>query len=236
MAKKVLIVSRREFRKNKPINWVSEIYLHILGEANIIPVIIPISEKSVNQIEHYLQDYDGLLMVEGGDIQPSLYGKTYAPENLQEVDAIKDHIEFTCCKHALAHNKPILGICRGLHILNVICNGTLHEDIHQFNNNTVLHVNYEDYDTHRHVIRIEKNTPLHTWYNCSEIYVTTYHHQGIQKLGDNLIPMAFSEDNLIEAAYHPNYTFVVGLQFHPERMLNEHIGNYSIFKSFIKTL
>ena len=235
-AKKVLIVSRREIRKNKLINWVSEIYLQILGESGIIPIIIPIAQSTIPNLSNYLDSYDGLLMVEGGDVNPQLYGKNYDSSKLQELDKIKDTIEFSCCSHAIEHNKPILGICRGLHILNVLHGGTLYCDIHEVNNKSVIHCNYSNYDAHRHTVSIIKNTPLHSWYNQNQIQATTYHHQGIQKLGNDLVPMATSDDNLIEAVYHPKKAFVVGLQFHPERMLPEYEGNARVFESFISHL
>ena len=236
MPKKVLIVARREIRKNKLINWVSEVYLQILGEYGVIPIIVPIAESTIQNLEVYTQDYDGLLMVEGGDVNPKRYNETYNEQKLEERDDIKDSIEFACCKHAITNNKPVLGICRGMHIINTMFGGTLHLDVHDANNNSVLHVHYEAYDTHRHHITIIENTPLFTWYKQTNLDVTTYHHQGIKKLGEHLIPMAISDDKLIEAIYHPHYSFVVGLQFHPERMYTEHRGNARVFESFIKSL
>ncbi|MFW5851846.1 MAG: gamma-glutamyl-gamma-aminobutyrate hydrolase family protein [Bacteroidota bacterium] len=237
MAKKVLIVARREVRKNKPIQWVSEMYLDILARAGVQPIIVPISQYSVEHVHDYLSEYDGLLMVEGGDVNPELYGEqSFSKYDIEEFDEVKDSIEFTCCKHALEHNKPILGICRGLHILNVIFGGTLMYDVHKNNNGAVLHINYNNYDEHRHLIRIEKETLLHNWYTSDTIYVTSYHHQGIRTLASGLQPMAYSEDGLVEAVVYPEHSFVVGLQFHPERMYDEYAGNKLVFSKFITEL
>jgi len=236
MAKKVLIVSRRETRKNKLINWVSEVYLELLTNAGIIPVVIPIAENTMSVLANYLENYDGLLMVEGGDVSPSYYGLDYPIAKLDEYDPIKDEIEFACAKHALENNKPILGFCRGMHIINSIFGGTLHLDVHKENKNTVCHMDYDNYDAHRHKISIFEDTPLFSWYNCSEIYVNTYHHQGIKDLAAELVPMAKSEDGLIEGVFNPKYKFVFGLQFHPERMLNEYEGNKKVFENFFKEL
>lgn len=92
------------------------------------------------------------------------------------------------------------------------------------------HINYDDYDGHRHIIKVVENTPLHNWFEGSinkenmEILVNSYHHQGVKSLGKRFVPMAFAPDGLIEGFYDPEAynpqegKFLVGLQFHPERM------------------
>ncbi len=234
--KKVLIVTRRELRKNKLINWVSEIYLQILAQGGVLPILVPISQGTIANLPDYLEDYDGILMSEGGDISPAFYNEPYSVSKLDEYDPIKDEIEITCCRHAVEHNKPILGFCRGMHMINVVFGGSLYLDIHEVNKNSVLHIDYENYDTVRHPISIIENTPLFDWYKEKEIKVNTYHHQGIKKLGKGLLPMAKAPDGLIEGIYHPDYKFIVGLQFHPERMYQEFPGNKLVFKSFIESL
>ena len=141
-----------------------------------------------------------------------------------------------CCRHAVEHDKPILGFCRGMHMINVIFGGSLHLDIHEVNHRSIVHIDYDHYDTHRHPLTIFDNTPLMDWYKQKEIQVNTYHHQGIKKLAPGLVAMAQAPDGLIEGIYHPAHKFVVGLQFHPERMYQEYPGNKLVFKSFIEAL
>lgn len=234
--KKVLIVTRRELRKNKLINWVSEIYLQILAQGGVIPILVPISQGTIANLPDYLEDYDGLLMSEGGDISPAYYGETYSVSKLDEYDPIKDEIEIACCRHAVENNKPILGFCRGMHIINVVFGGSLHLDVHEINKRKVLHIDYDNYDSVRHPIAIAENTPLFDWYKTKDILVNTYHHQGIKKLGKELIPMAKSPDGLVEGIFHPEFKFIVGLQFHPERMYQEYPGNKLVFKAFMEAL
>lgn len=231
--KKVLIVSRRLIRKDKPINWVSEVYLQLLAEGGIVPIIIPIAEATKGILDEYLNDYDGLLMMEGGDINPKYYGENHDPSTLDEYDPLKDEIEIACCQHAIASDKPVIGFCRGMQLINVLHNGKIHKDVHEEFNHKVLHINYDHYDTHRHKIQLVDNTPLFDWYQQPEIRVNSYHHQGIKVLGEGLISMAYSDDGLVEGIYNPAKKFLVGLQFHPERMYNEHIGNKRVFEAFI---
>ena len=233
MAKKVIIVSRGLIRKNKRVDWVSEIYASILCKHNVLPIIIPIAKETLQVLPNYLSDYDGILMVEGGDVNPSLYNRNYAEP--EELDTIKDEIETTCYTHAYQNNKSIMGFCRGLHIINVMLGGTLHKDVNE-GNKKVQHIDYNNYDEFRHTITIKPNTPLYEWYAQEQIEVNSYHHQGIENLGENLVPMATSADGLIEAVYTPSHKFLIGLQFHPERMLTEYEGNTKVFDAFINSL
>lgn len=234
--KKVLIVSRRLTRKNKLINWVSEVYLQLLSERNIMPIIIPIAQATKDIINEYLADYDGLLMMEGGDVNPIYYGEKYNAAELDELDPLKDEIEIACCRHAMEHNKPIIGFCRGLHIINTLHGGKNYKDVHEANHHTTLHIDYENYDAHRHPIKLEGGTPLPEWYGEKEMQVNSYHHQGIKEIGKGLVPMAYAPDGLIEGVYNPSKKFLVGLQFHPERMLPEHPGNKKVFDAFAKAV
>ncbi|MDD2798372.1 MAG: type 1 glutamine amidotransferase [Bacteroidales bacterium] len=234
--KKVLIVSRRLIRKGKTINWVSEIYLQLLAKGGVMPIIIPIAEATKKILGDYLLDYDGLLMMEGGDINPLFYGENYDINTLDEYDPLKDEIEITCLKHALENNKATIGFCRGMQLINVLHKGKIHRDVHETFNHKVHHINYDNYDTHRHKITLVEQTPLYDWYQQNELMVNSYHHQGIKQLGTGLLPMAYSEDGLIEGIYNPSLRFVVGLQFHPERMLEEYAGNKAVFEAFIQAI
>lgn len=234
MTKKVLIVSRRLVRKDKLINWVSEIYASILCSYDVMPIFVPIADSTLQVLNNYLEDYDGLLMVEGGDVNPALYGSNY--DTPEEFDYVKDEIETTCFRHAYENNKSIMGFCRGLHLMNVMLGGTLHSDVHEHNKNQVKHIDYEHYDELRHHISVEINTPLFSWFRETDLYVNSYHHQGIMDLATDLSPMAVADDNLIEAVYAPQKKFVVGLQFHPERMYAEYDGCRNVFESFVNSL
>lgn len=233
---KIIIVSRRLTRKNKLINWVSEIYLHLAITHQVQPVIIPIANGTPAILKEYLNDYSGLLMVEGGDLGPHHYNENYNLDELDEYDELKDEIELACFKHAYESGRPIMGFCRGLHIINAMFGGSNHKDVHDFNHNKIVHIDYNNYDGHRHKVLLENETPLHHWYKKDELFVNSYHHQGIKRLAAPLKPMAFAEDGLIEAVYLPGNQFIVGLQFHPERMFNEYEGNRLVFDSYFNAV
>jgi gamma-glutamyl-gamma-aminobutyrate hydrolase PuuD len=234
--KKVLIVSRRLVRKNKLINWVSEIYLELLAGHGVMPVIVPIAEATKGILDGYLNDYDGMLMMEGGDINPACYGENFNTAELDEFDALKDEIEIACLRHALENDKAVLGFCRGMQLINILHGGKNHKDVHEFNSGKVKHIDYDNYDGHRHAVNLIAGTPLSHWYGETRMQVNSYHHQGIKVLGKDLQAMATADDGLIEGIYRPDKKFVMGLQFHPERMLEEHPGNYKVFEAYCKAL
>ncbi|KAL8138052.1 hypothetical protein V2J09_004053 [Rumex salicifolius] len=267
---RVLIVSRRTLRKNKFVDFVGEYHLDLIVSYGAVPVIIP-RVTGVHMLLDSFEPIHGVLLCEGEDIDPSMYDSelsNFSPEELEEIrlahasdtafDREKDSIELGLAKLCLERNIPYLGICRGSQVLNVACGGTLYHDVEKelfkANNVRVAHINYEDYDGHRHAVRVERNTPLQSWFRDSlddekmEILVNSYHHQGVKKLAQRFVPMAFSPDGLIEGFYDPDAynpdegKFIMGLQFHPERMRNGNTDEFDYpgctfaYKEFVKAV
>ncbi|XP_074289879.1 putative glutamine amidotransferase GAT1_2.1 [Silene latifolia] len=273
---RVLIVSRRTLRKNKFVDFVGEYHLDLIVKYGAIPVIVP----RVAGIHMHLASFEpihGVLLCEGEDIDPSRYQPAnsetdkLSPEELDEIrnlhasdtaiDKEKDSIEFHLAKLCLERNIPFLGICRGSQVLNVACGGTLYQDIVTEisrkipEENRVKHMDYDNYDGHRHKIKVLDGTPLHKWFKDSlegkdqmDIMVNSYHHQGVKKLAPRFVPMAYAPDGLIEGYYDPDSykpeegKFVMGLQFHPERMRLadseefDHPGCPCVYQEFVKAV
>ncbi|KAJ6371019.1 hypothetical protein OIU77_001512 [Salix suchowensis] len=206
---RVLIVSRRSLRKNKFVDFVGEYHLDLIVGYGAVPVIVP-RVSGVHMLLDSFEPIHGVLLCEGEDIDPSLYEaetSNLSPEEFEEIrrihssdtaiDREKDSIELRLAKLCLERNIPYLGICRGSQVLNVASG---------------------------------ENTPLHDWFRDSleedemQILVNSYHHQGVNRLAQRFVPMAFAPDGLIEGFYDPDACnpeegkFIMGLQFHPERM------------------
>ncbi|CAN7016262.1 unnamed protein product [Brassica oleracea var. botrytis] len=253
---RVLVVSRRTVRKNKFVDFVGEYHLDLIVRYGCVPVIVP-RVTGVHMLLESFKPIHGVLLCEGEDIDPSLYESeisSLSPEELQEIrethasdtsiDREKDSIELALAKLCLEQNIPYLGICRGSQILNVACDGTLYLDLEKELTNKLpeerrtRHIDYDNYDEHRHVVRIVENSPLHSWFKDSldgenmEILVNSYHHQGVKKLAQRFVPMAFASDGLIEGFYDPDTynpeegKFIMGLQFHPERMRSNDLDEF----------
>ncbi|KAL4582512.1 hypothetical protein LXL04_007062 [Taraxacum kok-saghyz] len=270
---RVLIVSRRSLRKNKFVDFVGEYHLDLIVGYGAVPVIVP-RVTGVSLLLESFEPIHGVLLCEGEDIDPSLYeteSTILSPEELEEIrmlhssdtaiDKEKDIIELSLAKLCLERNIPYLGICRGSQVLNVACGGTLYQDIEKEltkissqPNKLVSHIDYDNYDGHRHMVEIVKNTPLHQWFKDSieeekmEIMVNSYHHQGVKRLAQRFKSMAFAPDGLIEGFYDPDSynpeqgKFIMGLQFHPERMRRlvpnefDYPGCPAAYKEFVKAV
>jgi gamma-glutamyl-gamma-aminobutyrate hydrolase PuuD len=229
----VLVVTRRTIRKNKLIDYVGEYHLALLIRAGILPVMVPVVEGSLACLAGYTPEMRGLLLVEGEDIEPKHFKSL--PENIKHLEKthpLKDEIEIRLIRYALRRKLPILGICRGSQLVKVVCGGTLYGDVQKEKKSHLKHINFDHYDTYRHTISIEPDSPLQKWYGRTALQVNSYHHQGIRDLAPRFVPIAHAKDGLIEAYYDPKADFLVGLQFHPERMLEEAPGNWHIWKAF----
>jgi gamma-glutamyl-gamma-aminobutyrate hydrolase PuuD len=229
----VLVVTRRTVRKNKYIDYVGEYHLALMVRLKTLPVMVPVVEGARACLPGYMADMRGLLLVEGEDIEPKHFKATRENyRHLEKTHPLKDEIEIELIRYALRKNLPILGICRGSQLLNVVCGGTLYGDVQKEKKAHLKHIDFARYDSYRHPISIVAGSPLEKWYKRRTLRVNSYHHQGIRDLAPRFRPMAYSKDGLIEGYYDPKENFVVGLQFHPERMLEEPAGNWRIWKAF----
>ncbi len=235
----VLVVTRRMTRKNRPVDFLGEAHLDLLTRLRILPVMIPLVAGTRTCLPQYMQGMSGLLLAEGDDVGPSLYhARKTNFAYVEETDSLKDEIEVRLIRHAMRRRLPILGICRGSQLLNVVCGGTLYGDVQKEKGSRLKHIVHSQarYDTYRHPVTLVEGSPLKRWYGQSRLEVNSYHHQGIRELASRFQPMAHADDGLIEAFYDPTADFLVGLQFHPERMLEEYPGNWRVWKAFGKAV
>ena len=215
-------------------DYAAEAHLQLLMEMRLLPVMIPVAEGTLACLSQYQQEMRGLLVVEGEDVHPSRYPAIQANfDFLENTHPLKDAIESRLIRYALRRHLPVLGICRGSQLLNVLCGGTLYGDVRKEKGSKRKHISPgKHYDDYRHPITVVPATPLAAWYREKGIRVNSFHHQGVRKLAARFRPMAYADDGLIEAFYDPKADFVVGLQFHPERMLPEYQGNLRVWRAF----
>ncbi len=183
----VLVVTRRTVRKHKYIDYVGEYHLALLVRLGILPVMVPVVEGALACLPDYTANMKGLLLVEGEDIEPKRYEAR--PENFKHVEKthpLKDEIEIRLIRHALRKKLPILGICRGSQLLNVVCGGTLYGEVQKEKKSRLKHIDFAHYDTYRHSISIVAETPLENSYQRKGLLVNSYHHQGIRNLGEQI--------------------------------------------------
>ena len=148
------------------------------------------------------QRADGLLIIGGGDTNPLYYGKMPDPHNIY-VSPMRDQNEIELCRAFMAAGKPVFGICRGMQVINVACYGTLHQ-----------HIDHRA--VRRHALYLAAATPLAPDAHAATYHINSYHHQAVDRLGNNLIAIGRAFDGTIEAMMGTKSP-ILAVQWHPER-------------------
>tara|TARA_Y100001970_G_scaffold195429_1_gene237530 strand:+ start:2566 stop:3309 length:744 start_codon:yes stop_codon:yes gene_type:complete len=223
-------------------------YVDAIKEYNGTPVII--SPNQNNIVEELI--FDGLMLTGGGDVSPSLYSERMSSSDDDMcfgTSLERDTVELNLIKKALSDNKPILGICRGMQLLNVYFGGTLiqnvdllhFENMYKFRNNTVGQGNfdaqkYKEIESDFHHIFITLGSIFATILGSGGLLkVNSRHHQGIshKELASIFTASAYSiEDGIIEAYENKEHS-ILGVQFHPERKKEHPKQVMRIFENFV---
>lgn len=174
---------------------------------------------------------DGLLLPGGADIEPALYGRN-REEKCGKPNELRDKYEFLIYDAFVKTNKPILCICRGFQLLNVINGGTLYQDIADIKK--CSHSDFLKRAKAVHNVTITENTKLSEIFGKSQVGVNSLHHQAVENIGNNLIVSAVSEDGFVEALELKNHPFCMGVQWHPEHMSKNDSLQQDIFNKFVK--
>jgi len=208
--------------------WMLPDYLDGIRAAGGIPVVLPIemSEKDADQI---VETCDGFLFTGGQDVAPELYGEEVAPSVVSSAE--RDKLETLLLSKALQADKAILGICRGLQLINVFLGGTLWQDLPSQHPSEIVHRQGKPYGVPTHKVKL--NGDLQSLLGKDIIEVNTLHHQAIKDLGNDLTAMAVAPDGIIEAVKMPSKRFVWAIQWHPEYMLRTDLDSLAIFSRFV---
>lgn len=211
--------------------FLNRTYIDAITESGGIPFIVPLSEENERVLE-YLDLIDGIVFSGGTDIAPEYYGETNAGKSLGIIDFL-DSCEKLAIKLSLDADIPVLGICRGMQALNVFCGGSLIQDIPSERGVSVVH-NLPKPEIAFHKITVEKSSPLSEAMGFGSHTVNSYHHQAVKNIAPEFSACAAAEDGIIEAIYHKNKKFVLGVQWHPERDQDKAAENKNIIDYFIK--
>jgi len=185
-------------------------------QAGGTPVLVPSVEDN-GFIEEMLRTLDGVLVAGGDDAHPSLYGQE-PHEKLGPVDEIKGRFEAALVRGALDAGLPLFGICGGLQMLNVVCGGTLYQDIASCAPPAMRQHPIVDDMRPCHDVEIVPGSRLHAILGETKLRVNSTHHQAVDALGDGLAVTARATDGVIEAIERPGEPFVLAVQFHPETL------------------
>ena len=207
-------------------------YVTAIADAGGAPILIP-PELDEPSWQTLLARLDGVLFSGGADI--GLEHFVGEPHPTIDVEADRDAIELPLLRAAVETDKPLLGICRGLQVMNVALGGTLYTHILDQLPNALQH-DWHDQprDTLAHPVRMEEGTRLAEALGAPVVQVNTLHHQGIKDLAPGLIPTAYAPDGLIEGIELPGHPFALAVQWHPE-WLTEHEEMRKLFRAFVES-
>lgn len=192
---------------------LSMTYIESVRRAGGIPVVIPLTTDTT-QISEIVSVLDALIMSGGEDIDPAYFGEEPHP-NLGEVVPDRDKFDVALIERVIAEGKPLLAICRGEQVLNVVLGGSLYQDIPSQLPESIQHQQNIPRDKGSHSIKIVENSLLHKLLNVDSLEVNSFHHQSVKNLGKGLKITATSSDGVVEAIELEGKQ-VLGVQFHPE--------------------
>ena len=171
---------------------------------------------------------DGLLLPGGGDIDPKFYGQERIPA-CGEPNLLRDAAEPKLLRAFLASDKPVLGICRGIQVINVVLGGTLYQDIKPFE-----HVPHNDHWAKVHTVTVRRGTLLSCLLGQDTVLVNSQHHQAADRIAPELEIAALSEDGIVEALEKPDAHFCLGVQWHPEWLSDADPAQQGLFGAFVE--
>lgn len=211
---------------------LSHAYVQAVIEAGGIPLLLAMGVR--NEVSLLTKKLDGLLLSGGYDINPLKYGEEPHKE-LGEVSPGRDDHEFELVQEFLRVDKPILGICRGHQVLNVIQGGTMYQDIHTEHDTAILqHIQRSRRDHTSHNVHLVKDSKLSKIMDSNSILVNSLHHQAVKEVGSSLIVTGTASDGIIEAIESEEHSFVIGVQWHPETTACAgDVYSKKIFEAFI---
>jgi putative glutamine amidotransferase len=218
----------------RPFYGNNRAYTKAVEMAGGTPVLIPHFDDLAD-LEPLCSRLDGLLLPGGVDVHPHTYGEDVHPL-LGTVDPNEDRLELALANYFLEMDLPILGICRGMQLLNVAARGTLYQDIQAQRPHSMKHAYTGKPRAHRaHAISIIPGTHLANLLGTEPLMVNSFHHQGVRTLGRNAVVSAAAPDDVIEGIEFPNHRFVLAIQYHPEELVVDgDERSLHLFKGFIQ--
>lgn len=217
--------------------WVmSQRYVQVLVQAGAIPWVIPLLEHDEATLRGIYDRTDALFLPGGVDIDPAAYGADRGSA-CGRTDPARDWTELLLTRWALADAKPVLAVCRGAQILNVAVGGTLYQDVGTEHPTALKHDQFPTGGRRRddlsHDVRIAAGSRLGALLETDVLPVNSMHHQGIARLAPGLTAVAMAADGLIEGVEVADDRFVLGVQWHPEDLVDVDPRMRRLFDAFI---
>ena len=207
-------------------------YVEMLENAGAVVVILPFNHQA---IDDYLAMIDGIMVVGGNfDLHPKFYQQEMHPAI--KLNEVRQDFEWEFMNKALKTNMPILGICNGMQLINILHKGDVIQHIPdnpQFiDHEQGHHQDFKDYHKAYHQVNIDSNSKLFAITGKEKIHTNSSHHQAVGRLGEGLVACGFAIDGVVEALEKTNHPFCLAVQWHPEFVSSE--VDKKIFASFVE--
>jgi putative glutamine amidotransferase len=212
--------------------YINHEYVRAIAMLDAIPLLIPLVQD-ISIIEAQISQIDGLLLSGGYDINPLCYDEEPTAELGFVVPELDEH-QLTAARIADQLGKPMLGICRGLQIMNVAFGGTLYQDLATTSEPVIQHFQKTQMHAPGHTVNILPSTILENIFGRPSIITNSFHHQAVKDIAAGFIVNAQAKDGFIEGIERINGSFAVAVQWHPEMMIAHHPNMLNIFKRFVE--
>lgn len=210
----------------RPADYLRQAYVRFLQEIGVTPLLVP---NTLDDPQGYVTALrvEGLVLTGGGDVAPARYGQPN--EGSRGIAPERDETEWRLLDLALANRWPVLGICRGLQVLNLYLGGSLIQDLPAHNERFLPHDSDDP-----HPVRLV-DAAVSALLNAESLLTNTYHHQGVTaaELAPDLIPFAVCADGVIEGVRHPELP-LLAVQWHPERPTPSAQADRRLLSAFLR--
>lgn len=222
------------YNQEKQEPYMRPAYLNAIRAAGGVPFILP-PELDEDDLKQLLSMADGVLFTGGPDVHPFLFGEE-TQARCGNVSPVRDTLELNLLRLAMDQKKPILGICRGIQLLNIGLGGDIYQDIpSQFSQDfPIAHEQPFYYDIPSHHVTVIPGTLLARLTGADVLQVNSMHHQAVRRLAPGLTACAHAAGPLTEAIELPDYPFFLGVQWHPEYLWENDPAAAAIFSGFVK--
>lgn len=198
------------------LSCISNAYVNAVIKAGGIPVLIPLNTNEY-QLDYILSRIDGLVMSGGGDIDASFFNQDLHP-TVTDADPVRDIYDIQLVRLAQKKQMPVLGICRGMQVMNIALGGNLIQDIPSLAPSGIIHSQQEPREIGTHVVTIDEDSRLYSIIRKKSILVNSFHHQAVGTIAEGFEATAFAPDGIIEAFESSEGYSMIGVQWHPENM------------------
>lgn len=202
----------------------SQPYSRAVAASGGLPVLLPPLPRAPQLTEQYLDRLDGLLLPGGGDVEPHRYGQQPITDSLYGMVSLHDEFDLAMIHAAIERDLPVLAICRGMQVLNVSQGGTLVQDLTAGGHWMCEHP--VEVDAGSRLARALGTTSLQHCYSV--------HHQGLDRLGERIVPVAADPEGLVEAVELEGASWIVGVQWHPEDTTSAEPAQQRLFDELVR--